>query len=380
VKRVIAIANQKGGVGKTTTAVNLAASFAATKRRVLLMDLDPQGNATMGSGVDKSQLTRSTCEVLLGEAELASALIQVELGGFMILPANQDLTVAEVRLLGLPIGRETKLRHALAPLRNNFDVILIDCPPALNMLTVNALVAAESVLIPMQCEYYALEGLTALLSTVEQIRVAANPELSIEGVLRTMFDPRNNLANEVSAQLIAHFADKVFRTVIPRNIRLAEAPSFGKPVLFHDKESRGALAYLALAGEMIRRQELASIARPAATVPAPTAAEPAEAAQEIPSEANGAHEAAAPAEAPPDAAVTEASPVPEAPEAAATAGEAVSAAETPAEAAAARLLPVEMPGNTTVPEEDDSGFNGVGGNTTGGDLEQGSSIREDIPR
>jgi chromosome partitioning protein len=277
-KRVIAIANQKGGVGKTTTAVNLAASLAATKRRVLLMDLDPQGNATMGSGVDKSQLTRSACEVLLGEATLAEAMIPVEKGGFMLLPANQDLTVAEVRLLSLPIGRETKLRHALEPRRDDFDVILIDCPPALNMLTVNALVAADSVLIPMQCEYYALEGLSALLSTVEQIRDAANPGLGIEGVLRTMFDPRNNLANEVSAQLIAHFAGKVFRTVIPRNIRLAEAPSFGTPVLFHDKESRGALAYLALAGEMIRREELEGLKHAAAQTHgegAAAAAEPA---------------------------------------------------------------------------------------------------------
>jgi chromosome partitioning protein len=255
-KRVIAIAMQKGGVGKTTTAVNLAASLAATKRRVLLIDMDPQGNTTMGSGVNKAQLKRSTCEVLLGECQLADALIPIEHGaGFTLLPANQDLTAAEVRLLTLPIGRETKLRQALAPLRNDFDLVLIDCPPALNMLTVNALGAADSVLIPMQCEYYALEGLSALLSTVEQIRAAVNPLLSIEGVLRTMFDPRNNLANEVSAQLIAHFGDKVFRTVIPRNIRLAEAPSFGKPALFHDKESRGALAYLALAGEMIRREE-----------------------------------------------------------------------------------------------------------------------------
>jgi chromosome partitioning protein len=254
-QRVIAIANQKGGVGKTTTAVNLAASLAATKRRVLLMDLDPQGNATMGSGIDKGQLTYSACEVLLGECELAAALVPVEPSGFTLLPANQDLTAAEVRLLTLPIGREIKLRQALAPKRADFDIILIDCPPALNMLTVNALVAADSVLIPMQCEYYALEGLTALLSTVEQIRVAANPGLIVEGMLRTMFDPRNNLSNEVSNQLVSHFGNQVFRTIIPRNIRLAEAPSFGKPALFHDKESRGALAYLALAGEMIRREE-----------------------------------------------------------------------------------------------------------------------------
>ena len=254
-RRVIAIANQKGGVGKTTTAVNLAASLAATKRRVLLVDLDPQGNATMGSGIDKATLERGSCEVLLGELELGAALIKVDPGGYTLLPANQDLTAAEVRLLTMITGRETKLRHALAPLRESFDVILVDCPPALNMLTVNSLVAADSVLIPIQCEYYALEGLTALLGTIEQIREAVNPQLEIEGILRTMFDPRNNLANEVSAQLIMYFGDKVFRTIIPRNIRLAEAPSFGRPVLFHDKESRGALAYLALAGEMIRREE-----------------------------------------------------------------------------------------------------------------------------
>jgi chromosome partitioning protein len=265
-KRVIAVANQKGGVGKTTTAVNLAASLAATKRRVLLVDLDPQGNATMGSGVDKSQLQSSSVEVLLGEVEIGAALVRVDPGGFDLLPANQDLTAAEVRLLTMMAGRETKLRNALAPLRESYDVILIDCPPALNMLTVNSLVAADSVLIPMQCEYYALEGLSALVGTIEQIKSAVNENLEIEGILRTMFDPRNNLANEVSAQLIMHFGDKVFRTIIPRNIRLAEAPSFGKPVLFHDRESRGALAYLALAGEMIRREEeeRENAARPAA--------------------------------------------------------------------------------------------------------------------
>ncbi|HEV2227834.1 MAG TPA: ParA family protein [Steroidobacteraceae bacterium] len=268
--RVIAIANQKGGVGKTTTAVNLAASLAATRRRVLLIDMDPQGNATMGSGIDKSQLEHSVCNVLLGESDLKDALVTVNDGGFMLLPANQELTAAEVRLMTLPIGRETKLRHALQGQREAFDVIFIDCPPALNMLTVNALVAADSVLIPMQCEYYALEGLTALLATVEQIREAVNPGLVIEGVLRTLFDPRNNLANEVSSQLIGHFGDKVFRTVIPRNIRLAEAPSFGKPALFHDKESRGALAYLALAGEMIRREEEAN--SEARSAPRPNAA------------------------------------------------------------------------------------------------------------
>ncbi|HKE45560.1 MAG TPA: ParA family protein [Steroidobacteraceae bacterium] len=259
-KRVIAIANQKGGVGKTTTAVNLAASLAATKRRVLLIDLDPQGNATMGSGVDKRGATHTSAGVLLGEYEAASTLVPVDPGGFTLMPGNDELTAAEVRLLTVLAGREMRLRNALRAVRNLYDVVLIDCPPALNMLTVNALVAADGVLVPMQCEYYALEGLSALVETIGQIRDSINPELEIEGILRTMYDPRNNLSTEVAAQLIQHFGDKVFRTIIPRNVRLAEAPSFGKPALFHDKDSRGALAYLALAGELLRRQDEQALA------------------------------------------------------------------------------------------------------------------------
>ena len=252
--KTISVTNQKGGVGKTTTTVNLAASMAATRRNVLLIDLDPQGNATIGSGVDKRSVDKTAAHVLLGSASASECIIYEGKGGYDLIPGNEQLTVAEVKLLELE-SREFKLRNALQKINKQYDYIFIDSPPSLNMLTVNGLVAANSVIIPTQCEYYALEGLSALTQTIERIRMSANPELKIEGLLRTMFDPRNNLASDVSAQLTSHFGDSVYRTIIPRNVTLAEAPSHGMPVLLYDKRSRGALAYLALTGEVLRRDE-----------------------------------------------------------------------------------------------------------------------------
>jgi len=251
--RILAIANQKGGVGKTTTAVNLAAALAVTPRRVLLVDLDPQGNATMASGVDKRELATSMCEVLFGESE-AAATILATAEGYDLLPTNIDLTAAEIRLMDEP-RREQRLKEALATVSARYDYVLIDCPPSLSLLTLNALAAADGVIVPMQCEYFALEGLSALVNTIDALKQKLNPQLEIAGIVRTMYDVRNNLASAVSNELTEHFGDKVFRSIVPRNVRLAEAPSHGKSIIGYDRTSRGGIAYLGLAGEIIRHEK-----------------------------------------------------------------------------------------------------------------------------
>ena len=250
----LAITNQKGGVGKTTTSVNLSASLAAMKRRVLLVDLDPQGNATMGSGVDKSDLDASVYDILVNGLTVSEAKIEAESAGFDLLGSNVDLTGAEIELLSMD-RREFRLKDALMPVQASYDYIVIDCPPSLSLLTINGLVASDTAMIPMQCEYYALEGLSALVNTISRITASLNPDLEVEGIVRTMYDPRNSLTKDVSDQLANHFGEKLYRTVIPRNVRLAEAPSYGLPVLYYDKQSRGARAYLALASELARRYE-----------------------------------------------------------------------------------------------------------------------------
>lgn len=260
--RVLAITNQKGGVGKTTTSVNLAAGLAQAGKRVLLVDLDPQGNATMGSGIDKRALETTVYQVLLGLSTIEAVRRHSEVGGFDVIPANRELAGAEVELVNLD-HREQRLVSALGPCQGQYDYVLLDCPPALNMLTINGLVAADAVMIPMQCEYFALEGLSDLVGTIRRVRQHLNPKLEIDGLLRTMFDPRNTLALQVSAQLQSHFGDKVFTTVIPRNIRLAEAPSYGAPAVNFDNACKGSQAYLALAGEILSRAGVRAAAQSA---------------------------------------------------------------------------------------------------------------------
>lgn len=250
--KILAITNQKGGVGKTTTSINLAASLSALKKRVLLVDLDPQGNATMGSGINKLDLPATIYQVLLGSKQLQEVRVHAEAGKYDLLPSNRDLAGAEIELIDLP-QRDIRLKGVLQTVSAEYDYILVDCPPALNLLTLNGLCAAGSVIIPVQCEYYALEGLSDLLNTIRMVRASLNPDLEMEGVLRTMFDPRNTLAQQVSDQLQEHFGEKIYRTVIPRNVRLAEAPSYGAPALHYDRKSKGAQAYLALAKELLKK-------------------------------------------------------------------------------------------------------------------------------